>query len=192
MILVAAIHDRDRYRRPPGELYGADEYIEPQQLPDGLLAMLERSGLTVGRSATAAPTPEVGEPPQPPGPVAPPQVEPSQEPVPPAAPEATPPVTAEASPPRESAPPTPSDPALAAEVEQADRLARIIVSDIVLYNPAKFEAGLVSGDVIEALRNELEEGHALFAKRVDPRVGDPDQFLRRELVRVARSRGMEQ
>jgi predicted Zn finger-like uncharacterized protein len=183
VILVGAIHDRARYRRPPGELYGADAYIEPQQLPDGLPALLERFGLPVGRPAAA----EVGE--QPLGLVAPPQATSPPEPTP--APEAAPPVTAEPSPPLESAPPAPSDPALAAEVEQADRLARIIVSDIVLYNPEKFEAGLLAGDVVEALCSELEEGHALFSQRVDPRVGDPDDFLRRELVRVARSRGME-
>jgi hypothetical protein len=73
---------------------------------------------------------------------------------------------------------------------QAERLARIIVSDIVLYNAEKFEAGVRSGDVIGALDVELEEGRALFAARIDPRVGTADEFLQRELLRVARGRGM--
>ena len=73
---------------------------------------------------------------------------------------------------------------------QAERLARIIVSDIVLYNAEKFEEGVRSGDVIAALDVELEEGRALFAARIDRRVGTADEFLQRELLRVARGRGM--
>jgi hypothetical protein len=84
------------------------------------------------------------------------------------------------------------DPALADEIQQADRLARIIVSDIVLYNPERFEEGLRSGNVVQALEAELEEGRSLLAQRVDPRVGAPEAFLRRELLRVARARGMRE
>jgi hypothetical protein len=73
---------------------------------------------------------------------------------------------------------------------QAERLARIIVSDIVLYNEEKFTAAVRSGSVVEALRNELEEGRALFRERIDPRVRDERDFLADELVRVARARGM--
>jgi predicted Zn finger-like uncharacterized protein len=170
VVLIGAIHDQDRYRRPPGELYGADAYLERHQLPDGLRAVLERFGLPVAHAAAPAAVraPQPAEPPRPrPAPVAPA----------PAAPQAAR---------RQPA----ADPALAAEIEQADRLARIIVSDIVLYNAEKFEAGVRAGDVVSALHAELEEGRALFAQRVDPRVGSPDQYLQRELLRVARSRGM--
>jgi predicted Zn finger-like uncharacterized protein len=163
VVLIGAIHDQDRYRRPPGELYGADAYLERHQLPDGLLPVLERLGMTVERAARPAA-----------------EARPR-----PAAAAAAPPAAAPA--PRRQ---PPADPALAAEIEQADRLARIIVSDIVLYNPEKFEAGLRSGDVVSALHVELEEGRALFAQRVDPRVGSADQYLQRELLRVARNRGM--
>jgi predicted Zn finger-like uncharacterized protein len=172
VVLIGAIHDQDRYRRPPGELYGADAYLERHQLPDGLLPVLERFGVTVepgaGAPVARAPRPVEAAPRPRPAPAAPA----------PAAPQ----------PARRPAPA--ADPALAAEIEQADRLARIIVSDIVLYNAEKFEAGLRSGDVVSALHAELEEGRTLFAQRVDPRVGSPDQYLQRELLRVARSRGM--
>jgi predicted Zn finger-like uncharacterized protein len=167
VVLIGAIHDQDRYRRPPGELYGADAYLERHQLPDGLLPVLERFGLPVahGAAPAAARAPRAAE----------------------ARPRPAPPAPAPAPAPRRQ---PPADPALAAEIEQADRLARIIVSDIVLYNAEKFEAGLRSGDVVSALEAELEEGRSLFAQRVDPRVGSPDQYLQRELLRVARSRGM--
>jgi hypothetical protein len=102
---------------------------------------------------------------------------------------------APAAPPRAAAPiaPPAAAPAPAAnpEIEKANRLARIIVSDVILYNPEKFEAAVRAGNVVQALSTELEEGYSLFASRVDAKVCDPREFLQRELVRVARSRGMK-
>ena len=96
--------------------------------------------------------------------------------------------------PREPAPaaagaqPPSGEPQLAAEVARAERLARIIVSDIVLYNPERFEAALRSGDVVEAMATELEEGRAHFRERVPERVRERRDFLGEELARVARLR----
>jgi len=80
--------------------------------------------------------------------------------------------------------------ALGAERAQAERLARIIVSDIVLYNEEKFTAAIRSGNAVEALRDELEEGRALFRERIDARIREERDYLADELERVARSRGM--
>jgi predicted Zn finger-like uncharacterized protein len=180
VVLVGAIHDQDRYRRPPGELYGADAYAERQTLPDALRPLLERFGLplqpgggTTPRRSDAAPAKEAA-------PAARPQAT-----RPAAAPAPVAPAPTPKSAPSAAAPP---DAALAQEQAQADRLARIIVSDIVLYNPEKFESGLRSGKLVESLEAELAEGRALFAQRIDPRVGSPDAFLERELLRVARTR----
>jgi len=74
-------------------------------------------------------------------------------------------------------------------VAKAERLARIIVSDIVLYNDEKFAAAVAAGNVVEALEGELEEGRALFRGRVDPGVREARDFLSEELLRVARARG---
>ncbi|MBS1104982.1 MAG: response regulator receiver protein [Deltaproteobacteria bacterium] len=79
---------------------------------------------------------------------------------------------------------------LAAARAQAERLARIIVSDIVLYNQEKFGAAVRSGGVLEAMRDELQEGRALFRERIDAQVRDERDFLADELLRVARGRGM--
>jgi hypothetical protein len=79
---------------------------------------------------------------------------------------------------------------LAAARAQAERLARIIVSDIVLYNEGKFSTAVRSGGVLEAMRDELQEGRALFRERIDVQVRDERDFLADELVRVARGRGM--
>jgi hypothetical protein len=93
--------------------------------------------------------------------------------------------------PARAAAPAPAAGAANPEIEKAQRLARIIVSDVILYNAEKFEAAVRAGNVLSALAAELEEGYSLFASRVDPRVCDPREYLQRELVRVARSRGMK-
>jgi CheY-like chemotaxis protein len=189
VILVGAIHDQSRYRRPPEDLYGADAYTERHQVPGSLRAHLEEFGLLTpsagapaGRAAAepAGPArkPEAAAPSTRPAPAAP---------APPAAaagsafPEAIAPQAPAATAPG----PTPSE-----AHEKAARLARIIVSDIVLYNQEKFDAGVRAGNVLEALTPQLAEGHALFAERVDPSVGDAQDFLSQELLRIARSKGM--
>ena len=194
VVLIGAIHDQDRYRRPPPEeLYGADAYLERHQLPDGLADLLVRFGLRGASPAAPEPAPAPIADPAPvlrpatpaPAPRAPVPAPASARVARPAAPAAIP---APAPAARPAAPaPTAADP----ELEKANRLARIIVSDVILYNTEKFEAAVRAGNVVTALAAELEEGYSLFASRVDPRVGDPREYLQRELVRVARSRGMK-
>jgi len=72
-----------------------------------------------------------------------------------------------------------------AEIAKAERLARIVVSDIILYNQEKFESALSSGDIVTTMDSELEEGRTLFAQRIDARVRDLRDFLGEELMRVA-------
>ena len=76
-----------------------------------------------------------------------------------------------------------------ADVAAAQRLARIIVSDIVLYNAERVDAGLQSGDLAGSLAAELAEGRTLLAQRVPARVRDTRDFLLEELERVAAARG---
>jgi CheY-like chemotaxis protein len=159
VVLAGAIHHQDRYRRPPGELYGADAYLEGPDLPDALLPLLARAGLPVGASSEpAAPAPS-------PAPTAP-------------------------LPPRQ-AKPAPSGDGLDEERAKAERLARIIVSDIVLYNEEKFTKAIREGTIATAMEGDLAEGRGLFRERIDPRIRDERDHLLDELVRVARSRGMK-
>lgn len=93
-------------------------------------------------------------------------------------------------PPTATPPPQrPTTDPLAAERAQAERLARIIVSDIVLYNEEKFAAAVRTGD-LESLQGELAEGRTLFRERIDASVREERDYLADELARVARSRGM--
>jgi len=152
VVLVGAIHDESRYRRPPEEIYGADVYLEAPDLPDALREALERFGLPVDAGA--------------PAPASPPRPEPA------------PAVASRA--------PAPADD----EVAKAERLARIIVSDVILYNEEKFARAVEAGTVAKTMEPDLAEGRSLFQSRVPPEVAAQRDFLREELLRVAKQRGM--
>ena len=166
MVLVGSIHHPDRYRRPPEELYGADAYVEEPDLPDGLLPALAATAASDVRAPRAR-GPRRRAP--------------------------------RAGPRRRRPPPGPSrgprraprrvDDGLGEQRDKAERLARIIVSDIVLYNEEKFAAALRAGNVLEALTPDLAEGRALFRERIDERVRAEKDHLAEELLRVARARG---
>ncbi|HEX9814096.1 MAG TPA: hypothetical protein VGB31_04010 [Myxococcota bacterium] len=162
VVLVGAIHDRARYRRPPEEIYGADAYIERQELPDSLRSILQGFGMLVSVAqeppvSAAAATP------------------------------LAPPVPAPAS--AVTPAPTAADPGIREKIEQAERLARIVVSDIVLYSKEKFEAAVQAGNVLEAMQPEIAEGRSLFTARVEPAIQEMRDFLADELLRVATLRG---
>jgi CheY-like chemotaxis protein len=178
VVLAGSIHHTDRYRREPNELYGADAYLEDPDLPGALIPILERLGIATTRVAIPPPEPT---PPQPSP--RPPQASP-----PPAAlPEPTPQI-----PPVSVAPPDPSalrqDDGLAEERAKAERLARIIVSDIVLYNEEKFADAIRRDSVLEKMGPDLEEGRDLFRSRIDERLCRERDYLVEELLRVARAR----
>lgn len=214
--LMGAIHRDDRYRRAPSETYGADFYIEGSQLSTALVEWLGRIGFALrSRPVSRQPDPAPELPPpalQVPAPIEAPDPRPQQvaeamhrgvaQQRAPQRSEAPAQAAAERPLAKVDAPPArASQPValgqigvaakpLAAERAQAERLARIIVSDIVLYNEAKFSAAVRSGGVLEAMRDELQEGRALFRERIDVAVRDERDFLADELVRVARARGM--
>ena len=66
----------------------------------------------------------------------------------------------------------------------AQRLARTIASDILLYNTEKVTEGLKNDDIFERLEQEIAEGHKLFEQRVDAELRDKHNFIDRALVDV--------
>jgi CheY-like chemotaxis protein len=301
VVLVGTIHHRERYRRAPDDLYGADAYVEGPDLPAALLPVLARGGLpigtkpapveaprpkpsaTVGAEKAPPPAPVEADKPPPPAPVevekAPPPAPVEADKPPPPAPveveKAPPPAPVEAEkpspPPPAPTPSTPEAPAAAAPTEpapspatdatpvpvrehvapsagddvvpsgrdagasftvdagasftfddvappapagaapaeahasgaaahavgdgldaeraKAERLARIVVSDIVLYNEERFAAAVRGGNVLDAMAADLAEGRQLFEGRVDARVRDERDYLEDELMRRAAARG---
>ncbi len=205
VVLIGAIHDQDRYRRDPSDLYGADVYVESPDLPDGLLPILRDAGLPVsaGASTTSVtdspitmdepaldptadglsmsasmpePTPIVQAPPKP---------TPEAEPAAAAALDLDP--SAEESPIVDA--PADQDPERVAERERAQRLARIAVSEMVLYQPEKFDQASREGILEQALDLEIQEARALLRQRISEEVRAESDFIIDELHRVAVERG---
>ena len=155
--------------------FDAEEMLEAGDYPAGLPEILERIGVGAkptapvtppappAKSAPARPaTPAVAKP----SPIAPPKTQPA------AKPEA----------PKAAAPPPPSsDPAVAA----AERLARIAVSDVILYNQEKFATAAARGMAAKELAGELAEARQHFNSRVAPAVRAERDFLVEELERRA-------
>ncbi len=52
--------------------------------------------------------------------------------------------------------------------EAARRLARAIASDLSLYNEEKIVNGITNDNLFESLAEEIEEGRALYKRRVAP------------------------
>ena len=56
------------------------------------------------------------------------------------------------------------------EFDEARRLARLILSDIIIYHQAKVEQGIRNDNFFEVLREEIEEGRQYYESRVPMRV----------------------
>ncbi len=67
--------------------------------------------------------------------------------------------------------------------EAARRLARAIASDLSLYNEDKIVAGIRNDDLFTTLAEEVEEGRALYKRRVSPDLY-PRNFYDRALVDI--------
>ena len=65
--------------------------------------------------------------------------------------------------------------------EAARRLARAIASDLSLYNEDKIVTGIQNDNLFESLAEEIEEGRALYKRRVSPDLY-PRNFYDRALV----------
>ena len=67
--------------------------------------------------------------------------------------------------------------------EAARRLARAIASDISLYNEDKIVNGITNDNLFTSLAEEIEEGRALYKKRVAPELY-PKNYYDRALVDI--------
>jgi len=167
-ILIASIYDKTRYKREPMSLYGADDYIEKHHIPDSLAAKIYR--LVFGQKAVETDSDEAAEA----------EAEvcrdgfhdltgeeaASQEAV-----------REEIRLDEELKTSVVESPELAIAHEKARRLARIIVSDIALYNQKKVEEGIHAGTFHELFKEEIQEGTNLFIRRVSAEVREGTSYL---------------
>ena len=70
------------------------------------------------------------------------------------------------------------------QLRSAQRLARTIASDLLLYNRDRVEQGIKEDKLFELLEPEIKEGRELYASRVSAEIIETYQFLDRALVDV--------
>jgi response regulator RpfG family c-di-GMP phosphodiesterase len=184
VILIASIYDKTRYKRAPLSLYGADDYIEKHHIPDTLAVMIYRllSGqkpVDASREARSGVEEEVQGAPQ--------ELTRSE-------------MTAQEVTRRElkqdeesgtSLPVAPTAPELSEAHVKAKRLARIIVSDIVLYNQAKVEVGVRNDTFFKLLTDDITEGRELYARRVAEEIRKNSSYLEDGFKELIATKKME-
>ncbi len=183
IILLASVYDAGRYKRSPVSLYGADDYIEKHQIadllplkvrrllfpeeyarPDTIPPRFEQPSAKTGEDAAASfefrPDSLLREADEPLSNAAAPGVQ------------ETPAISPDSLSLDSSIFDKREDdiPGLYGSepdaVERAKRLARIIVSDIILYNQDAVTEGIKNGTFFELLKEDIEEGRRLYEKRV--------------------------
>jgi predicted Zn finger-like uncharacterized protein len=167
VILIAAIYDKTRYKRMPSSLYAADDYIEKHHIPDDLVSKVYR--LVSGQCQVGA---QSADKPDDAAVQVTPQQESEQD-------LATQEATREELRQAEAAATTAgAEPAPLSEGHlKAKRLARIIVSDIALYNQGKVEEGVRNGTFFELLEGDIKEGRALYLQRVSDEIRSTTDYL---------------
>ncbi len=68
--------------------------------------------------------------------------------------------------------------------ERAKRLARLIISDIILYNQAKIEEGIKNDTLFDLLAEDIEVARRYYEKHVDPAVDREANYFDLGLVDI--------
>ena len=73
--------------------------------------------------------------------------------------------------------------------EQAKRLARTILSDILLYNQAKVKEGIERDSLFDVLSEELAEGRKYYESMVDTALRQSTNFFNEAVIDVLLKQG---
>jgi hypothetical protein len=68
--------------------------------------------------------------------------------------------------------------------ERVRRLARVLISDIVVYAGDQVRIGLEKDDLFDRLRSEIERARTFYRGRVDPSLSDAERIFNHALVDV--------
>jgi len=178
IILLSSVYNRMAYKRTPTSLYGADDYIEKHHIPNDLVPKINR--LLTGAEPVEK-RPQGGE-----EEVAGSLLENREAFVESRAYIDEVNTLIRSAEEKEVASDTSSD-----AVEKARRLARIIVSDIALYNQERVDEGVRSDRFYELLAKEIAEGERLFAERVDLEIARREDFLQKAFSALIERRRRE-
>lgn len=103
-----------------------------------------------------------------------------------APPASTPPAEPPQAPPEAESPaePAPAPDELAGYHNEARRFARLLVSEIMLYNEEEVERGRQEDDLYQRLKADIERSRSMYQKRANPAVTSSVDHFHEELVRV--------
>jgi len=71
-----------------------------------------------------------------------------------------------------------------AQQEEARRFARLLVSEIKLYNEEQVERGREAKDLYSRLREDIDRSREMFDKRISEEIREKQDFFQNELVRI--------
>ncbi len=71
-----------------------------------------------------------------------------------------------------------------AKHEEARRFARLLVSEIKLYNEDEVERGRVERDILTRLKEDIDRSREMYEKRISPEVRGQRDYFHDELVRI--------
>jgi hypothetical protein len=69
-------------------------------------------------------------------------------------------------------------------LDDARRLARLLISEIKLYNEKKVEDGRAAGDLYERLKDDIERSRQVYDERTPASIRQDTSFFQDELVRI--------
>lgn len=151
VLLLSSVYNKAAYKRFPSSLYGADDYIEKHHIPDDLVLKINRLLVDATPATGVAGNGEVEEPGK--------RLTSSE-------------VASQSLDFIESVNKeiqTAEDHEVSAgnlpERSRAERLARIIVSDVSLYYQDRIDEGIIEGNWSELLATEIKEARRLFSER---------------------------
>jgi hypothetical protein len=68
--------------------------------------------------------------------------------------------------------------------EEARRLARLLVSEIKLYNEEQIEEGRRQRDIYPRLQDDIDRSRQMYEERVDPKVRDEVDYFHQEMINI--------
>jgi predicted Zn finger-like uncharacterized protein len=154
VVLLASVYDRKKYRREPNSLYGADDYLEEDEISAVLIEKINKLSAPQEEEK-----PESARPPEPSAPQ-------------PAQPEIRTETRLRGTTPTEEG--VPSD----EKIEKAKRLARTIINDIYLYNSAKADESIKNNNFYTVFASDIREGKKLYENRISQEVRNMNDFYR--------------
>jgi predicted Zn finger-like uncharacterized protein len=157
IILLSSVYNKAAYKRSPNSLYGADDYIEKHHIPDDLVLKINRllvDAVPAKGPAASGESEEDGC-----------QLSSADDVM------QSRDFINTVNEKIQSAEEHEVSANDATERQRAERLARIIVSDISLYYQERVDEGILEGNWSELLANEIKEARSLFRNRFpDPRI----------------------